>query len=252
MKRRKFSLESGAAALQIAHSTLWSLLLQTGTIKLVTAYEMEPRDSEPSIGHMVHNLQNRFRLCARVRHSAIKAVSGISLLLRIHPPIDLHLRDPREIREFEQPFFVGDLESCRGGRLLRSSVRTTHSLRRKPKLLATCGDDISNSDMAGIIVLFAALERVRPVRRVLQDELSNALERRATVLLRSDTSEDLNPGAIVGRMPRSNVAQLGKAARLEWESRLLKDFLDPSPDVARRLGPSDLFTLWLFSLQVCP
>jgi hypothetical protein len=39
MKRRKFSLESGAAALQIAHSTLWSLLLQTGTIKLVTAYD---------------------------------------------------------------------------------------------------------------------------------------------------------------------------------------------------------------------
>ena len=66
------------------------------------------------IRQMVHNLQSRFRLCARVCRRTIKAVSGIALLLRIHAPKDLHLRDPREVRKLEQSSFVGDLESCGG------------------------------------------------------------------------------------------------------------------------------------------
>ena len=94
--------------------------------------------------------------------------------------------------------------------------------------------------MADIIVLFAGsdLERVRRVRRVVQNELLNTLERRPAVLLRSDTSEYLHPFPTVGRMQRANVRQAGKVARLEWENRLLQHLLDPSSAVARRLGLS--------------
>lgn len=106
--------------------------------------------------------------------------------------------------------------------------------------------------MTDVIVFSANFERVQRIRRVGQNELSDALERKATVVLGGDTSEYLDPCPIVGRMQRANVGQPGKVARLEWENRLLQDLLDPSSDVARRLGLSDLFELWLFSLQVWP
>ena len=144
----------------------------------------------------------------------------------------MYLRDPREVQELEQACLVGDLENC-AGKLLRSSARTAYSLRRKPKQLAACVDDVSDPNVAGVIVFFADLERVRRVRRVVQNELLRALARGATILLGRGTGEYFNPRAVISRMQRANVGQAGEVAHVERDSRLLKDLLDPSPDVAR-------------------